>query len=438
MTTDQPFAPATDQPGAAGDVPRHATDPLRAPPSDTPPPATGPARFLSHQEPGGVNLLFVLSAMCMLAGLFTLNDSLSWKPIAVPKLLGLVATLAVYELLLTGLGVWLYRLRQRRDATTLFLLEAGFVSDVAFLNSEVLTQSLPIGLAVNAVVLTLALLKLALILRTLGLPALGKTTALVGGQLALLALAPAVLKVAWSLNPHGDLDPRVLYAAWWAAGLVPVAIALLSPWRSPDSATVDSAVRRHPRVIGAFVALPLLSLLAHLATSHWVYRVHWTPATLAPLVLGLAAAAALTGKRSDELRQRFAFVLPLLAIALTWGGSRELVTSLPFGFSLTPLRLVLLGAAAVYVVGLLRYRSLPFAIAVGTGVAAVPLGGTPGEVFRTLAWLAEQLLKQLDRLVPRTASDWGVLAIIASFVLLGVGLATSLARAKRQPPPAGG
>src|SRR4051812_29164580 len=83
------------------------------------------------------NPFYLISAMCMLFGLFALNNSLDWSPLPRHKLLTLIVTLNVYEGLLVALAVFLLRRGVLRDAMWLLLLEAFFLADVGFLNMEI-------------------------------------------------------------------------------------------------------------------------------------------------------------------------------------------------------------------------------------------------------------------------------------------------------------
>src|ERR1700750_3236962 len=59
-------------------------------------------RFLAENNP-----FYLLSAACMLLGLLTLTNSLSFSPIPHQRLIVLIATLNLYETVLVGLALWL-------------------------------------------------------------------------------------------------------------------------------------------------------------------------------------------------------------------------------------------------------------------------------------------------------------------------------------------
>src|SRR5580765_4984854 len=91
------------------------------------------ARWIVDRNP-----FYLLSAVCMLFGCVALTNSSSWTSIRLNRLLILTATLNFYEVLLIGLAVFLIVHRKlRRDGMILLILEAFFLVDVTFLNSEI-------------------------------------------------------------------------------------------------------------------------------------------------------------------------------------------------------------------------------------------------------------------------------------------------------------
>ncbi|HMO27346.1 MAG TPA: hypothetical protein PKB10_13865, partial [Tepidisphaeraceae bacterium] len=95
-----------------------------------------------HTPPRGINPLFLISAVCMLAGLFTLNSAYSNEPLRTEHLLRLILTLGMYELMLVAAGWVLYRIGAVRDALTLFVIEIVFLADLAMLAEGVHPVSL--------------------------------------------------------------------------------------------------------------------------------------------------------------------------------------------------------------------------------------------------------------------------------------------------------
>src|SRR5436190_21775518 len=112
---------------------------------EPPPPIGNPLlRFLVHNNP-----FYLLSALCMIAGCFALNSALQTRSGELPKLLLLMGTLQLYELLLVGLGLYLIvKHRLDRDGRTLLLLDAVFLVDLTFLNNETAATNLWAGILV--------------------------------------------------------------------------------------------------------------------------------------------------------------------------------------------------------------------------------------------------------------------------------------------------
>src|SRR6266508_3555245 len=209
------------------------------------------------------NPFYVLSAMCMLFGIFAINDSLDWSPLPLRNLLTMLVTLNIYEAALIGLAIFLNLLDVRRDAALLMIIEAFFLADVGFLNMEVFTVNYHIGLTVNALVLVAAVVKLALLFNAAGVPLWDGKFAFVVMELAVLFAVPGIFAVV--AQPRGQvLPPAAVFAAWWLAGFLPVAFVV-----SVGSFEVFARPLLGWNGMGRIIArvlilLPMLSLLAHL------------------------------------------------------------------------------------------------------------------------------------------------------------------------------
>jgi hypothetical protein len=394
-------------------------------------PRSAPVRFLFRHNP-----FYLLSAMCMLAGCLSLTNSLSWTSIPLGRLLALVVTLNVYEALLLGLGLFLLARRGVvRDGLVLLFLEALFLVDAAFLNVEVFAVDLRVGLFTNAVVYLLALAKLYLLFRALGLR-LDRTFGFVLVQVTTLFFLPGTFAVL-SRDGDGTLPPRAAYAAWWALGAVAAVSVLLVRPRDGDDRHVMSASHHRVGTLvrRTFVFLPFLSLGVHLVMLHWVYDAHVYAAFFSPLLLGLAVAltpvtpSALL-KRADVALLRF--VLPALAVLLSIDAPVALVltTFEPYGRDVTPQFLAVFGAYLVYVY-LYLARFAPVLLPAGTALAGLYLfGPAPAQVASGTKQGANWFYNLITRLVPSTTAGWGVVSVCAAFAFLAIGAMISL----RKPP----
>src|SRR3954451_20555519 len=80
------------------------------------------------------NPFYVMSAMCMLFGIFAVNDSLDWSPIPLNNLIVMIITLNGYEIGLIGPARCLLGVRAPRDALLRMLIETFFIRNVRCLN----------------------------------------------------------------------------------------------------------------------------------------------------------------------------------------------------------------------------------------------------------------------------------------------------------------
>ena len=396
-----------------------------------PAPRSAPVRFLFRHNP-----FYLLSAMCMLAGCLSLTNSLSWTSIGLGRLLALVVTLNVYEALLLGLGLFLLARRGVvRDGIVLLFLEAMFLVDAAFLNVEVFAVDVQVGLVTNAAVYLLALAKLFIVFRALGLR-LDRTFGFVLLQVTMLFLLPGTFAVL-SRDGDGSLPPRAVYAAWWAvAALGAASVLMVRPRDENDHHLMSPSHHRAGTIIRrTFVVLPFVSLLTHLVVLHWVYDARLFAAYVSPVLLAFAAVlgAALPAKLPK--RAELALLragLPVVALLMSADAPSALVLAPfdPFGRDVTPMFLAVCGAYAVYVY-LYLSRFAPPLLAAGTLAAGLYLfGPAPAQVATGTKQGADLGYSLVRRLVPSTTAGWGVTAVCAAFAFLGIGAAISL----RKPP----
>ena len=387
---------------------------------------------LAHHNP-----FYLLSAACMLLACLLLSNTMTWSPIPLKQLLILIGTLHVYEILLVGLAVLLMRRRGARgDAAKLLVLEAFFLVDVGFLNREVSQINQRAGVLVNAAVFALAAVKLAVIFRVLRVKWSSPAFTLCVGMIATLLTLPLVLKQA-SAPRGGDLPQQTLYAAWWAAsglaamyGVLMRHHALLAP--------LDAGTRK---LVHVLLVLPLVSLAAHLGTSHWVYESPFTAPNAAPVLL--AWAVLLTAVHPRQLMgsdvRHVVGMLVVAAVLTTFSpGSRPLTMNW-LDVSVTPTMVTL---AAAYVTGVycLFLRRAHVLLPAGAAAAGVwAFGPSPAAVaewakgtwaFTTtrasMAW--DDAIDFVRRLVPQTQAAWGVVSLVGAFLLLGVGALVSLTK----------
>lgn len=364
------------------------------------------------------NPFYLLSGVCLLAGGFAINLAAHERDDGAGLLALLVAVFAVYEVLILGLGVYLYRSRGlARDAAVLLGLELLLLVDVTLLHHELFTASGALGSGVAAVVVMLGVVKVAVLDRGLTLNLDGRIwAAVVVGLVGVYGLPGALRWLKWL----EVLDREWFLAAWWAVAGVIVAASLVRP-HAASPTRLGAALRR------GVVLAPVVSVGWHLALAHWQFEVAWTPAMAGPVLVALAASMALGwgDALAASTARRWAVVLGAAAMVLaaTDGGGLE-----PWSDWTTPLRVTAMATIAVWGgVGWRRGGSGPWLASLG-GVAVSLAGPTPTAIAANVRWLWEEVFTTVERLTPRSALSWGLLGVMAAFVLLALGAVTSLAR----------
>jgi hypothetical protein len=398
-------------------------------------PRSAPVRFLFRTNP-----FYLLSVMCMLGGCLALTNSLSWTSIPLPRLLALVITLNFYEALLLALGLYLLRRRGVvRDGLMLLLLEALFLVDAAFLNVEVFSIDLHVGLIVNAIVFVLAVVKLLAVFRVMGL-ARDATFGFVLAQLAVLFAVPGLF-ASVTRGDGGSLPAGLAYGAWWALGLVAAMPAFFLRGRrlnqllgepAEPGERVAAVLRR------SFTWLPFVSLVAHLALMHWIYNAHLHAAYVAPVLLGAAvtlSSAAPSRRMKGVDLAALQFILPALAVSLSFDAPDSLRLAPPGNDSrvaLTPVTATLAVAYVVYVCTFLPRYALRL-LAGAAAAVAFALAPSPAKVAASAQqwsqWSVDAARRFVSWVMPRTSTGWGLTAVGAAFAFLGLGAAVSLKKA---------
>jgi len=385
-----------------------------APPIELPPTSRGGGsfwRFINDRNP-----IFLLSAICMFAGYRMILGAMNTPPGDVGGLVPLIAVLNLYEVALISLGLVLIRRRGLfRDGWILLAVEALFLVDLTNLQSEVYAASVRQGLMLNGVCLVLALIKIGVVVRMLRLRLSLGEWGLIGAGLAMLFGMQGAFKAL--ATKEGELDARVLYGAWWAAGALAAVAGFVG--RGDRTGRFMALPRR------LYILIPFASLIVHLCGANRVYETHFHPANIAPVLLGIAAA--LSGVR--WLPWTFAAKMQMVLIAgaglmslqtprdLTW------VTS---GIWFSPLRVTLMAAMMIALWSAIRYRQWAFVFAAGGCAVVAVLGHTAGQARQTFIAMLERIGEFTRAMIPTTPMGWGIIAVVTSFILLGLGAVVSL------------
>ena len=140
------------------------------------------------------NPFYALSASAMLLGCWLLSVALPLQaggPLG--GLLLLMAVVQLYEGLLVGLGAWLVRTgRAPRDGVTVLVLETVFLVDAPLLAAECVTADARVGTGVAALLVALAVAKLAWVRRAAPGLLSRQAARLLGVQAALVLSVPVL------------------------------------------------------------------------------------------------------------------------------------------------------------------------------------------------------------------------------------------------------
>jgi hypothetical protein len=365
------------------------------------------------------NPFYLLSAFSMLTGCYALSRILGlnpgqWKPVVV-----LMGVLQVYELVLLALAVYLLRrVKMRSDARMAFLIGLMFLVDTTYLNSELATSDPWTAPFVALAHLAFLVPKLAVVRDSLGLTSL-RTLSLTVGQIGLLLYIPGTFSAVHfmdskvhALGLGRQMLPLTVYGLWWLVGAIP----LLYLWADRPSEHGENDLAR--TVSRVSLMLPLVSILVHLLSLHWLYDLPIHGAYVTPLLLGIGANVAYTlfdEAAAPKLVTQWG--APLLALVCSNAAPESLSFEMGELVVVTPLRLALLAISAVYWMHHSRSRQGAFVFA-STFALGLALSG-PSFSTMTLTWRS---------LFPETYGELGIAALVGAFAFLALALAVSLSK----------
>ena len=419
MTLDPASVPPSEHPSD--------NSPPMLPPLPPPvyPKKPNPFRFLIPHNP-----MFLLSATCMFLGCYLINSALDVRTGDTGKLVALLATINVYEVALLFLGVTLLRRASfHRDGTLLLLIQMLFLTDAPFLLAQSAMASAHWLSTFNVILLAAAIAKCIFALRSLKISLHPRTLGFLLVQLTLVYCALPLFLSHVAVDGIINADP--MYAAWWIAGLLPLVydvLARLAPLPA-DISPQQKFLRR------AYLIVPWLFLIAHLAFFQYAYRSPFTFADLSPALLGLAIATVRLRPenptaRSNVIALRVIFITLAMCFAIP-ADPASLDT--PRLLSVSP-QLATFVAAILTVAYCIHLHLAVYAACVIAMIALVHrFGPSPSTVADQLSVGFSKFYNFLTQLMPHTATTWGIVSITAAFALLGIGAYHSLHRSEAPP-----
>ena len=368
------------------------------------------------------NPVYLLSSVCMLVGCVLLTNDTEHRAVPIGQLLSIVGAVALYPACLFAIGSFLTLARRiLRDGRTLLILDAVFLSDITFVNSELLTTNLKVGLGIGLLLFGLSALRIHWITRRMGCPMLLHRYLIILLQLLLIIAMPAYLK---RIDTGISIVPATLYCLWWAIGLTLAATVLA------DNATHLAPTRLPPRaawVQPTYLIITWLSLILHLAELHYVYNVTFYAAMLCPILLCVAMVLHHRDRHvPSDSRAPALQVLMLLMTFLIALGTPDSLSLTILGISISATKLTF---AALYLTVIYMYipRLAHWLISAGVVVAAFAIFGPGwGQIVTYMIRAIRSTLSAAVDLLPSTRFAWGITGIVLAFLLLGLGLLISL------------
>ncbi len=378
------------------------------------------------------NPFYLLSALCMLFGCYALQHAMNLQAGELWKLISLLATINAYELLLVALGCLLYSRRGLvRDAGYVLMIELLFLVDAAFLNGETVTANLWVGGFINGILLLLGVFKVWVLLRALRVPDAGRILAFVTLELAVLFIMPGFFR---RIGPAGTISETALYGVWWVVGTLPFvrnAIFSLPRWNTNP---LQEKTRFATVFTIMYTVVPYLSLLTHLWIMHYLYEVPFYWASLTPILLGLTLAARHLRPSPFMGARDLAIVrglLPIVAVLFSMDNPEQLWLYAGT-HAISPLGLAVAGAFLTVIYCFLpRYRLPAIAAGAVMGLAYIYRNAIL-RLWQASADTTSNAGEWLAKFIPHSVEAWGLIAVIAAFVLLALGAWISMRRNTQQ------
>ncbi len=271
------------------------------------------------------NPAYILSAVLMIAGVYTIVEPGRQTLGNLPAILATFSVLEAYELVLVGIALYLVCLLDvTDDGATLVFIEAAFVIGCFIIADEVTFRdgTLRMGLGLGLIAAALAAFRFGLLGRMLGRPFVATG---VGVLLLLLLLWNGAVPAGLACVQRADhpLSAAVCLGGWWVLTAVVLGLALLAArerdalW-ARDRAFIR-AVAMKWMLVGALVVVTAL----HQYWMGYILDVGFTLSDILPLAtvvcIGLVNLLSATGARPRWLEHAIAAVpvgLCLVALGL--------------------------------------------------------------------------------------------------------------------------
>ena len=358
-----------------------------------------PLRFLLPHNPA-----FLLSATCMFLGCYLINSALDVRTGETGRLIALLATINIYEVALLLLGVTLLRRAAfHRDGTLLLLIQMLFLTDAPFLLAQSAMASAHWLSTFNVILLAAAIAKCIFALRALKIPLHSRTLGFLLLQLTLVYCALPLFLSYVAVDGVINADP--MYLAWWVVGLLPLAYDLLARI-APLAADISPQQKFLRR---AYIIVPWLFLIAHLAFFQYAYRSPFVFADLSPALLGLAIATVRLRPRDVTARNNVIAVrVVFITLAMCFAIPADVGSpDTPHILAASPQLATFVAAVLTAAYCIHLHLALYAACVIASLALARRFGPSPGTVADQISFGFSKFFGFLGQLMPHTATRLG-------------------------------
>lgn len=369
------------------------------------------------------NVFYLMSALFMILGCYLALKPFQQVTRSLTDLIIYFALINTYEALLVITAIYItVKKNVVRDGIVLLFLECFFLADATLMNSVYYLQGLWTGITINAIILLLAGLKVFFVARYMKLAFPRSFYVFLALGLAYLYMFTAF--AAYELKQVYDKS-ILLYVIWTVAGLIPLFLIRIKGNTQANTGVLSELTRK------AQVILPLIIIgltIIHLATFNWIISETFYPCFLSTFLISLATILPEFMPRLKEEKRltQLQYVLIIAGILFTLGFPNILRFKWLVTFS--PLTISLVLAAMAFIYFSLIYRRVLYGV-YSVLLITTALIGSDAEI------IVERIGKGIEwvfRKLPRTSKDWGILSIIAAFVLFLIGFLISLRKSKYQ------
>lgn len=389
----------------------------------------GLRRFICAYNP-----IYLLSSLSMLAGCVLVANDSEHTNVPLSQLLLLVGVLVVYQAALFLIGSFLMLRRGvLRDGRLLLILDAVFMADITFVNSELITTSLQTGLGIGMLLLGWAALRMHWIAARTGGDMPRWRYLFVLTAAGLIVLIPAYMK---HIDDGLSVTLNTLYSMWWIGGLLLGGWVVTQHW-ADGNLPVAPRSERAAWVCPTYCTCAYASLLLHICVLHYVYNVAFVFALATPVLLALAMLLRRMEERWPIWQGTGVLRLSLLVCGTLFGLCAPGDLALHAGsVAISAVKLTLGGAYLALVFVYFR-RYSRWLLSAGAAAAVLSVFGP--SIQQTVEFIRMAMAatgRGVQAILPASRAGWGAFGIALSFILLGAGTFWSMR--KGEQPESGG